>query len=190
MWEQPGVQCYPAINLRLKRKRLKWGQRTVKAPSKEESSLKKKQQKQTTKQIIAVLFNLFLSISCFLCSLHCITFPSHTDVTLQVPLGSCPNVSRVCEKCPFVTKLMTCKKDKLKHSNRGYKKMQIFSSSLPEKVHPTTFVLLGGLSWSVFIYQTLLESPKCCVIRKASKGLIQSLWETSSFSPMFTEIND
>lgn len=148
MWEQPGVQCYPVINPKLRRKGLEWGQRLIEVPSKEESSKKKNQ----TKQIFAVLFNLFLSISCFLCRLYCITFPRHTEVTLQVPFGSCPNVSRVCEKCPLVTKLMTCKNDKLKHPNGGYKNMQVFTSSLTEKVHQTTFVLSGGLCWNVFFF--------------------------------------
>lgn len=103
-----GVQCHPAINTVLARKGLKGGQRTLEALSKEESS---------KKEIIAVLFNLLLSISCFLHSWHCITFPSHTDVTLQISLGSRPDVSRVCEKRPLVTKLMTCKMDKLEHPN-------------------------------------------------------------------------
>lgn len=110
MSEQPGVRCYPAINPELARNGLKGRQRALEVLSKEESS---------KKETIAVLFNLFLSISCFLGSLHCITFPRHTDVTLQVPLGSRPNVSRVCEKCPLVTKLMTCKMDKRKQPGAG-----------------------------------------------------------------------
>lgn len=41
MWEQPGVQCYPVINPKLRRKGLEWGQRLIEVPSKEESSKKK-----------------------------------------------------------------------------------------------------------------------------------------------------
>ena len=55
------------------------------------------------------LFNLFLSIGGFGVGLQDVTFPSHTDVALQVPLRASPDVSRVCEQGPLVTELMTCK---------------------------------------------------------------------------------
>lgn len=101
-----------AINLVLAMTGMKREQRTFQVLSKEGYS-----KKETT----AVLFNLLLRISCFLCGLYHVAFPSHTDVTLQVSFGSCPNISRICEKRPLVAKLMTCKMDKLKHQDKGCK---------------------------------------------------------------------
>lgn len=55
------------------------------------------------------LFYLLLGIRGFGVGLQDVAFPSHTDVTLQIPLRASPDVARVCEQGPLVTELMTCK---------------------------------------------------------------------------------
>lgn len=183
MWEQPGAQCYPAINPELTRKGLKWGQRLIEEPSKEESSKKKKKKLQ--------YFSICSSVSAVFC-VACIASPfpvtlmSHFRYPLAPVLMSAGSVRRA----HLSQNWWPVRRTSLNTQTEGIKKPQIFSFSLPEEVHQTVFVLSGGLRWNLLAYQTLLEGPKYFVIKKASKGLIQCLSETSSFSSTFTEINE
>lgn len=56
-----------------------------------------------------ILLYLLFGITSFLSCLDRVSFSHHTDITFEISLDSCLNVSWICENGPFVTELMTWK---------------------------------------------------------------------------------